>query len=183
MFLVATIALLPSPVEVASAGAMVKSPSRSTSAPLVAHSTSATSQFCSRLPIARIDSIVGASVSLADALAEGKVLACIYTGIPGNMSIETQTGIPLPSTSTLSAAEAGARKEFPSGQRVTFAAVPSIGPVAFSWTTHKGTVVYSGLNTYKGSMGYFVEMGGRLKLSPLEKLVKLAISAATPSTK
>jgi hypothetical protein len=143
--------------------------------------TSAAAGFCSRLSIPQIDAIVGAHVSLVEVTTKGKILACVYQGIPDNLSIETQTGLPLSSVSSNSAAEAGTKSAFPPRSKLSFAAVPSFGPVAFTWTTHISGQAFSGLNVYKGTTGYFVEMGGGLKLSPLEKLVKLAIAAATPA--
>ena len=142
-------------------------------------SASSASAFCSHLSIPKIDAIVGAHVSLAEVTTKGKILACIYEGIPDNLSIETQTGLPLASVSSISAAEAGTKSAFPPGLKFSFAAVPALGPVAFTWTTHISGSAFSGLNVYKGTTGYFVEMGGGIKPSPLEKLVKLAIAAAT----
>ena len=133
--------------------------------------------FCSHLPLANIDSIVGASVSLAEKTTKGKILACVYSGITGNMSIETETGLSAASTDTLSGAEASARSMFPPGLKIKFAAVPSLGSTAYTWTAVIGGSRYCGLNTNHGSTGYFVEMGGAPRLSVLEKLIKLAIDA------
>lgn len=147
----------------------------SASSPDSARSASA---FCAHLSIPKIDAIVGAHVSLAEVTTKGKILACIYEGIPDNLSIETQTGLRLASLSSISAAEAGTKSAFPPGLTFHFAAVPALGPVAFTWTTHISGAAFSGLNVYKGTTGYFVEMGGGVRLSALEKLSKLAIAAA-----
>jgi len=51
-------------------------------------------RLCKHLSVASIDSIVRAKVALSEAGAQKTVIYCVYSGVPGNMSIETQTKIP-----------------------------------------------------------------------------------------
>ena len=92
------------------------------------------------------------------------------------MSIETETGLPASQTRSLSAAEAASRARFPAGLTITFAKVSGLGSVAFTWHAVIGTP-YSGLNVYSHSTGYFIEMGGAVRLSVFERLERLAVAA------
>jgi hypothetical protein len=132
--------------------------------------------FCSRLSVAKIGSIVGGSVTLLQSSVKGKIIACIFGGSDGNISIETETGLPTSSTSTLSGAEKTAKANFPAGLKIKFAATPSIGPTSYSWSAKIAGTPYVGLNTNRGSVGYYVEMQGALKLSVLEKLINYEIA-------
>ena len=163
-------------VSVSAAGASAHSPSGPIDRAPRAHASSAPA-FCSRLSAAKIGSIVGGSVTLAQTSAKGKIIACIFSGSGGTTSIETQTGLPATATATLSGAEKAATANFPAGLKITFDAVPSIGPTAYSWSAKIGGAPYVGLNTHQGSVGYDVEMQGALRLSVLEKLVKLEIAS------
>lgn len=174
--LLATVPIALCGVWVSAAGAATHSPSAPTHAAPWAHSSSVPT-FCSRLSLAKIGAIVGGSVTLSETSAKGKITACLFSGSVGTMSIETQTGLPATATSTLSGAEKAAKANFPAGLKITFDAVPSIGPTAYSWSAKIGGAPYVGLNTNQGSVGYDVEMQGALRLSVLEKLVKLEIAS------
>lgn len=142
--------------------------------PLV-HATDAPA-FCSRLSSAKIGSLVGGSVTLVETTVKGKIIACIFSGSTGTISIETETGLSTSSTSTLSGAEKSAMASFPPGLKITFVAVPSIGPTSYSWSAKIAGTPYVGLNTNRSSVGYYAEMQGAPKLSVLEKLIKYEVS-------
>jgi hypothetical protein len=135
-----------------------------------------TPAFCQHLSLAKIAAIVGGKVTLAETSIKGTISACIYTGASGPVSIETQTKLPSSQTRSLSLAESSTRDHFPAGFKITFSSVNGFGPVAFTWHAIIGTP-YNGLNDYKGSTGYFVEMAGALRLGDLEKLERLALAA------
>lgn len=174
-FLVAALAMALCGIGVSEAGA-VNRPSTTTSRAPSTHA-SAVPAFCSRLTVAKIGTIVGASVTLLQTNTKGKIIACIFSSSAGTISIETQSGLSASSTSTLSGAEKLAKANFPAGLKITFAGVPSIGPTAYSWSAKIDGSPYVGLNTNKGSIGYSVEMQGALKLSVLEKLIKFEIAS------
>jgi hypothetical protein len=132
--------------------------------------------FCSRLSLTKIGSIVGGSVTLLETSLKGKTTACIFHGSVGSVSIETTTALPSSATSTLSAAEKTAQANFPAGLKVKFAGVSSIGPTAYSWSAKIYGTPYVGLNTNKGSVGYYIEMQGAPTLSVLESLLKYEIA-------
>jgi hypothetical protein len=133
--------------------------------------------FCSRLSLAKIGSIVGGSVTLLQTSTKGKIIACIFKRSVGSVSIETETALPASSTSTLSGAEKLATANFPAGLKIKFAAVPLIGPTAYSWSAKIYGTPYVGLNTNQGSVGYYIEMQGAPKLSVLESLIKFEIAS------
>jgi len=133
--------------------------------------------FCSRLSLTKLGSIIGGSVSLLETSSKAKIIACIFTSSSGTVSIETQTGLPAASTSTLSGAEKLAKANFPAGLKITFAAAPSIGSTAYTWSAKIAGTPYVGLNANRGSNGYFIEMQGKLQLSVLEKLITYEIAA------
>ncbi len=135
-----------------------------------------TPAFCQHLSLAKIAAIVGAKVALAETSLKGTISACIYTGASGTISIETQTKLPSSQTRSLSLAESSTKDHFPAGFKITFSSVGGFGPVAFTWHAIIGTP-YNGLNVYKGSTGYFVEMAGAPRLNDLEKLERLALAA------
>ncbi len=137
----------------------------------------ATPPFCQHLSLAKIDSIVGAKVTLVESSVKKTVTACVFSGVSGNMSIETQTHLPASSTHSLGSAEAWTKSEFPAGLKVSFSAVPALGPVAFTWHAVIGALPYSGLSVIKGSTGYFIELGGAVRLGEFEKLERLALAA------
>jgi hypothetical protein len=120
---------------------------------------------------------VGGSVTLSETSVKGKITACIYSGSVGTVSIETETGLPTLSTSTLSGAEKTAKANFPAGLEIKFAAVPSLGSTSYSCSANIGGTPYVGLNTNRSSVGYYVKMRGAPKLSVLEKLIKYEIAA------
>lgn len=140
------------------------------------HATSVPA-FCSRLSPSKLGSIVGASISLSETSSKGKIIACIFSSSAGTISIETQSGLPPASTSTLSGAESLAKANFPAGLKITFTAAPSIGSTAFTWSATIAGSPYVGLNANRGSIGYFIEMQGKLQLPILEKLMKYEIAA------
>jgi hypothetical protein len=158
------------------AGASTRPHSTPTNGGVLAHAA-AVPAFCSRLSLAKIGSIVGGSVSLLETSVKGKITACIFSGSVGSVSIETETALPSSSTSTLSGAEKTAKANFPAGLKIKFAAVPSIGPTSYTWSAKIAGTPYVGLNTNRGSVGYFVEMQGALKLSVLEKLITYEIAS------
>jgi hypothetical protein len=161
---------------VSHAGALSLAPSAPNYGPsLVRPST--VPAFCSRLSPSKIGSIVGGSVTLLQTSDKGKIIACIFKGSVGSVSIETETDLPTTSTSTLSGAEKTAKANFPAGLKITFAAVPSIGPTAYSWSAKIYATPYVGLNTNQGSVGYYIEMQGAPKLTVLEKLIKYEIAS------
>jgi hypothetical protein len=135
-----------------------------------------TPSFCQHLSLAKVGSVVGSRVTLVESTVKKTVTACIYSGVPGNMSIETQVKMPSSQTRSLSAAEAATKSMFPAGLKISFATVSGMGPVAFTWHAVIGSP-YGGLNVVKGSTGYFVEVGGALHLSELEALERLAFAA------
>ena len=49
----------------------------------------ATPACCPNLSLTKIDGIVGAKVKLVESSVQKTISACIYSGVPGNMSIET----------------------------------------------------------------------------------------------
>lgn len=149
----------------------------STNAGAVSPRATAIPTFCRHLSISKIDAIVAAKVTLFESNVQKTVTACIFTGVPGNMSIETQLKMPRSQTHSLASAEAAAKALFPSSVKLTFAPVRAMGPVAFTWRAVNGAEIYGGLNVIKGSTGYFVEMGGALQLSKLEKLERVAFAA------
>jgi hypothetical protein len=120
---------------------------------------------------------VGGSVTLSETSVKGKITACIFSGSVGTVSIETESGLPTSSTSTLSGAEKTAKANFPAGLKIKFAAVPSLGSTSYSWSANIGGTPYVGLNTNRSSVGYYVEMQGAPRLSVLEKLIKYEIAA------
>ena len=148
-----------------------------TSAGASARRANATPAFCQRLSLVKIDSIVGAKVTLAESSLKTTVTACIFSGVAGNMSIETQVKMPSSSTRSLRLAEAWTKSEFPAGLKVSFSAVTTLGPVAFTWHAVIGGTPYSGLNVIKGSTGYFIELGGAVRLAEFERLERLAVAA------
>ncbi len=149
--------------------------SRASGAPLARAAT--VPAFCSQLSLARVGSIVGGKVTLLETSVKGKITACIFSASVGTISIETETGLSTSSTSTLSDAEKAAQANFPPGLKITFAAVPSIGPTSYSWSAKIAGAPYVGLNTNRRSVGYYVEMQGSPKLSVLEKLIKYEVAA------
>jgi hypothetical protein len=150
-------------------------PTASEGAAAVGHATSMP-PFCRHLSLTKIAVVVGAKGTLVESNVKKMVTACVYSGVPGNMSIETRTSMSSSQTHSLSEAESAAKAMFPTGLKISFASVSSFGPVAFSWRAVIGTP-YSGLNVVKGSTSYFVEMGGSLRLNELEELERLAIAA------
>jgi hypothetical protein len=158
---------------VSAAGALTRPLSTHTTGAPSAHAA-AVPAFCSRLSLAKVGSIVGGSVTLLETTDKGKIIACIFSGAAGTVSIETETGLP---TSSTSGAEKTAKANFPAGLKIKFAAVPSIGSTSYSWSATIAGTPYVGLNTNRSSVGYYVEMQGALKLSVLEKLIKYEIAA------
>ena len=65
---------------------------------------------------------------------------------------------------------------FPKGFEMLFAPVSGFGPIVYTWHAMLRTP-YSGLNVIKGSTGFFIEVGGALHLTELEKLERHAIAA------
>lgn len=161
---------------VSAAGALTRPLSTHTTGAPSAHAA-AVPALCSRLSLAKVGSIVGGSVTLLETTDKGKIIACIFSGAAGTVSIETETGLPTSSTSSLSGAEKTAKANFPAGLKIKFAAVPSIGSTSYSWSATIAGTPYVGLNTNRSSVGYYVEMQGALKLSVLEKLIKYEIAA------
>jgi hypothetical protein len=159
---------------VSQAGAATGPPS---AIPFGAPRASAAPAFCSRLTISTIESIVGGSVTLLETSDKGKIIACIFKGSAGTISIETETGLSTASTSTLTGAEKAATANFPAGLKIMYGSVPSIGPTAYSWSAKIYGTPYVGLNTNKGSTGYYIEMQGALKLPVLEKLIRFEMAS------
>ena len=174
--LIVTLAFSMGGVSASGAGALTRPPSAPTRVASPVHA-SAVPVFCSRLSLAKIGSIAGGSVTLLQTSVKGKIIACIFHGSVGSVSIETETGLSTKSTATLSGAEKLATSLFPAGLKVKFAAVPSIGATAYSWSAKIYGTPYVGLNTNQGSVGYYIETQGSPKLSVLENLIKYETAA------
>jgi hypothetical protein len=137
------------------------------------------------MPSAKVSSIVGHSVTLAQPVVEGTTIACLYEGSSGNVTIEKEAGMPASSVATRQKAEAAHKKLFyasqptplPKGTAIDFSPLSALGSTAFYWT---GVIVgspYGGADVFKGTTGHFSEMTGGLEDSKLEKLEQLALSA------
>lgn len=90
--------------------------------------------------------------------------------------METEIKMPSSQTHSLSRVETTAKAIFPPGLKISFGAVSGFVPAAHTWHAVIG-VPYSGLTVIKGSTRYFIEEGGALHLSELEKLERLAMVA------
>lgn len=128
------------------------------------------------MPSSKVSSIVGWTVVSNAPVVKGSILACIYAGSAGNVSIEKETGLLASDLATLSKAEEMAKAIFPKGTRITFTPLTALGYTSYYWTAVLGGSPFSGANTNRGTTGYYAEMSGRLQRTALLKLDQLAIS-------
>ncbi len=134
---------------------------------------STVSTFCAHIPATKVSSIVGATVSLFEAVVKSNTLECIYFGkAPASVThpidevvISKQPGIPASQLSSRAKAEARIAAESPKGVKLIFTSLPSVGSTAFSWTyaqsLNGGQLV--GVADNKGTTGYGVALGGAAK--------------------
>ncbi len=156
---------------------------------------STVSTFCAHIPATMVSSIIGATVSLFEAVVKSNTLECIYFGkAPASVThpidevvISKQPGIPASQLATRAKAEARVAAESPKGVKLIFTSLPSVGSTAFSWTYTKslngGQLV--GVADNKGTTGYGVALGGAAKtfgaaakhVPAAERLLALDIAA------
>jgi hypothetical protein len=137
------------------------------------------------MPASKVSSIVGSSVALTDAMVQGSTLVCLYEGSSGAITLEKETGMAASGIATRQKAEAGHKKLFyasqpkplPKGTTISFSSLSGLGSSAFYWTGVIEGKPYSGADAFKGTTGYFSEMGGALQQSKLEQLERLALAA------
>lgn len=158
---------------------------------LIAHSVA--SNYCEKLPAAKISAIVKAKFKFIEARVFSFTLECIYSAAVPNSSkgaeiiISTHPRIPVGQVASLSAAEARLTAESPKNVKLVFTALPKIGPTAFSWSyktpINGGQAL--GIADNKGTTGFGVFIGGPARrfgvpsshLSVAEKLLALGMSA------
>ncbi len=148
-------------------------------------SNSAASAYCAKMPASMVSSIVGSTVDLEEAVVSGSTLVCLYHGSTNTVTLEKETGMAASGIATRQKAEAGHKKLFyasqptplPKGTTISFEPLAALGSSAFYWTGVIAGMPYSGADAFKGTTGYFSEMRGALKKSPLEDLERLALSA------
>jgi hypothetical protein len=138
-----------------------------------ANPRSAVSTFCAHIPATTVSSIIGATVSLFEAVVKNNSLECIYFGKTAataahpidEVVFSKQSSIPASQLATRAKAEARIAAESPKGVKLIFTSLPSIGPTAFSWTyaqsLNGGQLV--GVANNKGTTGYGVALGGAAK--------------------
>jgi hypothetical protein len=137
------------------------------------------------MPASMVSSIVGSTVDLEEAVVSGSTLVCLYHGSTNTVTLEKETGMAASGIATRQKAEAGHKKLFyasqptplPKGTTISFEPLAALGSSAFYWTGVIAGMPYSGADAFKGTTGYFSEMRGALKKSPLEDLERLALSA------
>jgi hypothetical protein len=151
---------------------------------------SAAGAFCAHFSVSKVSSTVGTEVYLFNAVAKGRSLECEYYAskvgaLPAQVVISRQTAIPASQLKTLKRAEARIKSMSPGGVKITFTALPKLGPTAFSWTytLHGGRLVAVANN--KGTTGYGTLVGGNAKtfgnpskrLGALERLLSFDMAA------
>jgi hypothetical protein len=152
----------------------------------------AASAFCKHFSLSKVSSIVGAKVTLFEAVVSNNTLECIYFGTSISASrpeviISMQPKIPAAEVATRAAAEARIAAESPKGVKVLFTSLASVGPTAFSWTyagaLNGGQIV--GVADNKGTTAYGAAVGGQAKtfgaaaghVPALERLLALDMAA------
>jgi hypothetical protein len=154
--------------------------------------------FCSNknLSVSKVSSIVGTTVYLTETAVKNGNLECIYFGKTAastahpidEVVISMQPKIPSSEVaSTPGQAEAQVTAASPTGTKLIFTSLPSVGKTAFSWTyaqtLNGGQLV--GIADEKGTTGYGAVVGGAAKtfgaaathLSVLERLLALDMTA------
>ncbi len=122
---------------------------------------SAASVFCAHFSATKVSSIVGAKVSLFEAIPEGTSLECIFEGA---REVIISRKSPVPVVTTLAKAEAGFKAASPKGVKITFTAVPSLGPTAFSWSYTDNGGLLVGIGNNKNTTAWGAVVGASVKI-------------------
>jgi len=132
------------------------------------------SVFCTALKPSKLSTAVGGTVKLTQTLVRQGILTCIFHAPEGFMSVEYETGLSTSTYARLSTAKPAIVKLFGSGVKATVKADTAFGGHAYYWTAKISGAPYSGLNYYKGGGGWFIEMPGKLQLTKLENVERIA---------
>ena len=139
---------------------------------------SAVATFCAHLPASTVSSTVGYEVKLLEAKVENGSDECVYFGAV-EVIIAQHPNVPAGELSTLAKAEAHLKAESPKSVKITFTALPSLGPTAFIWTYTLNGGKLVGIGDNKGSTSWGSLISGRPSLvtgashiTALEHLIK-----------
>ncbi len=148
------------------------------------------SAFCAHFPVKTVSSTVGANERLLEAVIENSSYECIFeptTASGWEVIISMTPKMPPAEVATLKAAEASLAARSPKGVKVLFTALPSLGPIAFSWTYTKpvnggqlvGVVNNIKTTSYGAVMGRGAKTFGSAAahVPVLERLLKLDMAA------
>ncbi|MGA3216749.1 MAG: hypothetical protein ABSD97_13810 [Acidimicrobiales bacterium] len=119
--------------------------------------------FCAHFPATKISSIIGAKVALFEAVIEKGSWECILEGTR-EVVISRDPDIPPSELSTLKKAEARFKAESPKGVDISFTALPSLGPTAFSWSYTDNGGLLVGVGNNKGSTAWGAVLGANVKI-------------------
>jgi hypothetical protein len=151
-----------------------------------AHSSSSSvSTFCAKMPASKVSSIVGSTLTLAEAVVQRGISVCLYNGATNTVTLEKEPNLPASQTGTRQGAEAAHKKLFyasqptplPKGTTISFVPLAGLGNSAFYWNGMIEGTSYSGADAFKGSTGYFTEMRSALQQSKVKRLEQLLLAA------
>lgn len=146
---------------------------------------SAATSFCAHFGASSVSATVGHSVKLLTAQVVNGSDECIFEGAIRVIISQRPKVTPAGELSSLAKAEAYLKAESPKGVKITFQALPKLGPTAFSWTYDLNGGELVGVGDSKGTKAWGALVGGSPKLlgSPsshvtaLEHLIDLDIAA------